>query len=64
KLATNHYATLPTSSLPGVFLPMQKNNKFFYYLAEALYQHLSAYVDTIVEPVASVLMPKSTEMQQ
>ncbi len=61
KLAKNHYAPLPTSAIAGTFQPLPDKNPFFYYLAEALHQHIEAYVDAIVDPIASLLAQPKEE---
>jgi hypothetical protein len=57
KLAANQYATLPTSPLTGVFQPFPKlkNARFFYFLREALHQHIDFYLQTIISDIVVAL---------
>ena len=51
-LAKNHYAILPTSSIPGAYEPLPPKVPppplFQQYLSEALYQHIQFYIKTII----------------
>jgi hypothetical protein len=55
KLATNRYATLPTSPITGIFQPFPNHNKFSYYLREAMHQHIFFYAYMIIGDIQAAL---------
>jgi hypothetical protein len=56
----NPYATLPTSSFTGTFQTFEEAalaGPFAHYLAQAVYQHIRAYLNTIIPPISTTVLP-------